>query len=244
MSTNLDVKEVYALLKKKGVQNLFHANTVRTSLTFIHEGALLSRGYVEQNSLAQTDQYTDDKDKKLGIWDSVFLDGYDLHKAFDINLYGPVLFVINLDILLDSNFKTIKATKSNPSNWSTECRFHDNIQEIDDRYLIEGKFNKAADSNIMFILDSPGKRISLDKYCDKIVLDDPRVITLKNEAIYDLVKKTLGDALSEAALDRIAIEKRHTDDRIHYCQQRYRTMAMYSIERFNKLFSKDAKLTS
>jgi hypothetical protein len=68
-------------------------------LTFIEAKALLSRHYVEVNGLLQTPQYTDEKDKSLGIWDSVFLDGYDLHLPFGVNYYGPVLFVMKLDLL-------------------------------------------------------------------------------------------------------------------------------------------------
>lgn len=72
MSNSLDSKLLFSLLSAKGVKFLHHANTVKTSLTFIKAKSLLSRAYVEKNSLDQTEQYTDTKDKKFDIWDSVF----------------------------------------------------------------------------------------------------------------------------------------------------------------------------
>src|SRR5688572_13876350 len=93
--THIEAKQLFELLKEKGVEFLHHANTVKTSLSFIEKKALLSRSYIETNELVQTPQYTDDKDKKLNIWDSIFLDGWDLHKPFGINFYGPVLFVMD-----------------------------------------------------------------------------------------------------------------------------------------------------
>lgn len=50
----LPSKEVYRILREKGLQYLYHANTVATSLTFIKQNALLSRHYVEANNLVQT----------------------------------------------------------------------------------------------------------------------------------------------------------------------------------------------
>jgi hypothetical protein len=101
---------VYDVLVEKGVTNFYHANSVRTSLTFIKERALVSRAYVEGGKLDQTDQYTDTKDKDLGIWDAVFLDVQDLHKHFGINHYGPVLFELDLKVLLDPDFNTVQIT--------------------------------------------------------------------------------------------------------------------------------------
>ncbi|MBK9485679.1 MAG: hypothetical protein IPO01_10855 [Chitinophagaceae bacterium] len=63
----------------------------KKALTFIKQGALLSRGYVETNKLAQTAQTSDALDKEFDVWDTVFLDGTDLHKKFGSrNKYGPI----------------------------------------------------------------------------------------------------------------------------------------------------------
>ena len=55
----LSAKSLYSILKEKKVDFLYHANTVLTSLTFIRERALLSRGYVAENNFEQTDQKSD-----------------------------------------------------------------------------------------------------------------------------------------------------------------------------------------
>ena len=44
------------ILMDKGVQYLYHANTVPTACTFLEHGGLLSRAYVENHSLFQTSQ--------------------------------------------------------------------------------------------------------------------------------------------------------------------------------------------
>ena len=40
--------DVYDVLQTKGVNILYHANTVTTSCTFLRIGGLASRGYVEE----------------------------------------------------------------------------------------------------------------------------------------------------------------------------------------------------
>lgn len=53
--------ETYNLLKEKGIGQLFHANTLKTSLTFIEQKALLSRHYIESNDLLQSRQKSDEE---------------------------------------------------------------------------------------------------------------------------------------------------------------------------------------
>ena len=56
----MKVAEVKKVLIHKGVTELFHVNSVITSLTFIDNGGLLSRETVEEYNLPQTDQQSDD----------------------------------------------------------------------------------------------------------------------------------------------------------------------------------------
>lgn len=65
-------RELYELFEEKGVKNLFHANTVATSITFLEEGGLLSRDWVERNERYQTPQSSDDVDKLFDVFDDVF----------------------------------------------------------------------------------------------------------------------------------------------------------------------------
>ena len=48
--TLLGAKDIYNILIKKGVSRFHHANTVKSALSFISEGALLSRSFIESNS--------------------------------------------------------------------------------------------------------------------------------------------------------------------------------------------------
>lgn len=78
----INPKRVYQILVGKKIEYLYHANTVLTSLTFIQQKALLSRNFIEREQLIQTEQKSDQEDKKYNVWDDVFLDGLDLHKKY------------------------------------------------------------------------------------------------------------------------------------------------------------------
>lgn len=88
----IPAKEIYSILKEKEVPYLYHANTVASSLTFIQNRALLSRGFVERKGLFQTPQKSDTGDKEFDVWEHIFFDGADLHLKYKrCNHYGPVL---------------------------------------------------------------------------------------------------------------------------------------------------------
>lgn len=59
----LNASELLTVLKSKGVTELYHANTVQTSCTFLRCGHVMGRGVVEERGLPQTSQQTDDLDK-------------------------------------------------------------------------------------------------------------------------------------------------------------------------------------
>lgn len=236
----IDSKAIYDLLKEKEVEHFHHANTAKTSVTFIKEDALLSRKYIESNNLTQTEQYTDEKDKELQIWDFVFLDGTDLHKKFNRrNNYGPILFHISLDILLDENFKKIKVTKSNPANWKpSNPQFYDSINEIKKDYLVGDRFQ---DGGIMFLFEKPEKKILLSKYCTKIIVDNPKIIVKDSEnvtkSVSELVKLTIQKELTAANLPNINVEIRHANGKSCNCFLQYNHMLPRRQLDFDKLFA-------
>ena len=65
---------IQRILSQKGVNNLYHANTVETACTFLQNGGLLSRGAVEDLRLHQSPQETDDTDKLLDVYYDIFFD--------------------------------------------------------------------------------------------------------------------------------------------------------------------------
>ncbi|MEZ7204893.1 hypothetical protein [Pseudoalteromonas sp. DY56-GL79] len=169
----LDNRKLYELLKDKGVTNLYHANTVATSITFIEEDGLLSREYIENKGLYQTPQTSDEIDKLFDVFDDIFLDTTDLHKHFcRQNHYGPVLFQFSLELLLDDEFE-IWVTKDNPIYWSKNSDVSDNyfesVEELSDEWSNHEIQRK------MFTVKKPGKPI-LFNYLESIILDNPKVL--------------------------------------------------------------------
>jgi hypothetical protein len=239
--SKINASHLYEVLREKGVNNFFHANTVKTAITYIKKGALLSREYVEMNGLFQTPQYTDEKDKRIGIWNSVFLDGTDLHKKFVTrNLYGPISFHISLDILLNKKFSEVRVTKNNPSGWlPTKPNFYETVEDIKNDYLAGNKFR---DGGIMFLLDNPEEAISLNAYCTKILIDDPKIVFEfndgSNKSISEMVKLTIDETLKEANLLSVETEIRHLDKRPCNCYFQYKTMFSKHRTSFDKLFAK------
>jgi len=93
-------KKVYNILTEKGVTQLHHANSVITACQFLREGSLISRGTVDRNGWFQTPQESDSIDKNLSLWFDVFVDTVDIHdRAKRKNVYGPVLFVLDVAII-------------------------------------------------------------------------------------------------------------------------------------------------
>ena len=113
----IKASDIHKWLTEINVKHLFHANTVATSMSFVQHGALLSRGYCEENGITQTPQASDDKDKRYGVWHGIFLDRVDTHRKLQTpNLYGPVLFVFKTELLLDLDDQIqCRVTKSNPA---------------------------------------------------------------------------------------------------------------------------------
>lgn len=182
MSIELDSKKVYDVLRKKGLENFYHANTFQTSLTFIEANSLLSREYIEKNGLKMTAQKSDVKDKKLGIWDFIFIDGKDFAVYFDRpNEYGPILFILDNVLLLDANNPTVRITKSNPIYWSEEGdqteNYYTSIDDFDKDYLAG---DKQKDGGIMFIVTTVNGKLILTKYLKEIIIDDSG-ITFKDK---------------------------------------------------------------
>lgn len=168
--------DVYAVLQRIGATQLHHANTVTTSSTFLEQGGLASRGFVERHSLRQTPQSSDEKDKRYNIWHCVFLDHVDIHyragRAKGPNLYGPVLFLLDLGILLrlpvDSE---VFVTKTNPVHWFDSQPVGDRWFQSTDELaanLVFGNFDK------MLVIQTPSAMIPFPDKRVQIALDDPK----------------------------------------------------------------------
>lgn len=239
----INPKIVYQILANKGVEYLYHANTVLTSLTFLNHKALLSRGYVDINNLTQTEQESDSEDKKFNVWDDIFLDGIDLHKKYKkANNYGPILFVMKLDLLQAPSLPPLLVTKNNPWYWkdedSWEDRYFKNPEEIKIKYLAAGQL----DSRIMFTFRSPGTFIKLNKYLREVIVDRPTIIvdfkSGEKKNIGDHTYEKIREALDNNSLGHIPMRFRHVDDNFYLCScdLNYTWLKNWRFEEFFKRY--------
>ncbi len=189
----LDNQELYNLFERKGVKNLFHANTVATSITYIEEGGLLSRQDIDDNGFYQTPQTSDDIDKLFDVFGDVFLDTIDLHKHFSRqNHYGPVLFIFNLELIRNSELN-IWVTKDNPINWDRHSDLKDNyFQSVEELSETWDSFDVQRK---MFTIRKPAKPI-LFEYLECIVLDNPKVLINEDISLRKESRKALENAVS------------------------------------------------
>ena len=219
--------DVYNVLKGKNIHNLYHANTVTTSCTFLKLGGLASRRYVANLGLPQTSQYTDAMDKKYGIWYDVFTDTVDIHdRASQVNWYGPVLFVLGVDILKALPVKSeVLVTKKNPTKWidgePLEERFFTTQEELESSLEV-GTFDQmVVVRTCKGILPFPDEAI-------RVILDDPQR-TMSDGTSAFLHATT---CIRSAALGNTSI---HLTKRI--CRRDCRCIELYKTFRdFDKFF--------
>jgi len=168
--------EVYEILGNIKVTHLHHANSVTTSCTFLEQGGLGSRGFVEDNGLKQTPQSSDEKDKRYGIWHRVFVDNVDIHeRAGPVrgpNEYGPVLFVLDRDVLLElPTDSEVAVTKQNPCYWYDNQpdseRWFESVGELA-AGLEKGEFAQ------MLVIKTPTGKLDFPNGKARIILDDPQ----------------------------------------------------------------------
>ena len=179
----LDSSKLYPFLIENDISYLYHANTVCTSKSFIEKRALLSRQYMEENGLELTPQNTDELDKKFGIYNETFLDGWDLAELYKKpNIYGPVTFKFKVDILLQS--KTLRITKLNPYYWHKEEGWFSSEEEYTQRFPNFDKLDKGHKS---FVLEA---KLPFSTYLEEIIFDFPNN-RISNEAFLQSVDYVL-----------------------------------------------------
>lgn len=242
----LSSKALYKILKEKDVKNLFHANTVATSLTFISSNALLSRFQVEMDGLSQSFQRSDAKDKRYDVWDHIYLDGTDHHKKyFQPNFYGPVLFIFSLEILASPSFQNVFILRTNPHFWTDktteEEKFYKNIDEVNSNYLT----NKGNDSQIMFTFRHSAYELKLNKFLIGIGIDEPKIILKMrsgNEMLAgDYIRAVIETAMQENGIGHLPLLKRH-ERRMDWCRchAEYNWMYHFNKREFLRRFSRTA----
>lgn len=166
-------QEVYEVLQKRGGNKLYHANSVKTTLSLLKLGGLASRGAVADNGLPQTSQISDDKDRQYGIWHDSFLDTFDIHRALSRrNFYGPVLFVMAAELLLRLPAgATVLVTRCNPTKWADVP--HDERYFMTKRDLEVGL--RVGHFDHMITIRSPNGVVPFAGTLERVLLDEPRL---------------------------------------------------------------------
>lgn len=174
-------RKVYEILKSKGVDHIYHANSVITSCQFLRRGALLSRGTIARSGLYQSAQKSDETDKKLGIWFDVFADSDDIHyRAKRANAYGSVLFVLDVELIAKAYTGKVWVTKLNPTKWNGKPhkeRWFVSQKDLEDNF-VRGRFDH------MIVFRHCGGELPIKKHLKKIIVDDPRLASKPSKIDY------------------------------------------------------------
>lgn len=220
-------EELYRFLKVKGINYLYHANSVTTSCSFIQMGGLVSRGNMEQSGLQQTEQSSDRIDKSFGVWNHIFLDVFDLHKFFQRdNFYGPVCFVIDSSILISKELPPVHITTTNPIYWKScfDRKYLNSLNEYTQNFDFNCSRSKIQQK--MITIEAENYVIDFNKYLKGIILDDPEINGYYNHALAKLREK-----LNKYNLEKIEISKRQCYN--CRCKKNY---ARYNDQYMKKFF--------
>jgi len=217
---------VYETLKENGVDTIYHANSVLTACQFLRAGSLLSRGTVDRRGLYQTLQKSDRIDRRYSIWFDVFTDSVDIHARIkEVNLYGPVLFVIDSRLIKKADTGKVWVTKLNPTKWKGRRhgeRWFESADDLEDNFVL-GTFDQ------MIAFRHCGGELPFMKCLKQIILDDPK---LKKSGIdyYSMAYGALTLAITEGGLD-VKISKRRCPSQCECIKQyesdKHRSRAMF-----------------
>jgi len=213
---DLPSKAVWDVLEDRGIDKLYHANSVITGCQFLRHRALLSRGSVERLKLAQSEQYSDGIDRRHSLWFDVFVDSVDIHdRARRANRYGPALFVLGLDKIRTTYTGRVWVTKINPTNWadtSVEDRWFRSKAELQENF-VRGDFGQ------MIVFRHCGGALPIERSLQEIILDDPRM-DLEGVDLHGAAVGALTLAMSDSGLNA-PISRRQCSRRCT-CRDEYR----------------------
>ncbi len=163
-------KSLYKTLKSKGIDYIYHANSVITSCQFLRKGALISRGTIDRRGMYQTPQDSDRIDQEQGVWFDVFADTVDIHKRASCkNIYGPVLFILKTEIIKEVYTGGVWVTRTNPTYWkgkSYDEKWFTSSKELDEE-LVKGTFEQ------MIVFRHCGGELPIKDHLEELILDDP-----------------------------------------------------------------------
>jgi hypothetical protein len=226
-------EEVYEAFRKIGATQLHHANTVATSCSFLGLGGLASRELVAKRGLPQTPQDSDEIDKKFEIWHCIFVDHVDIHnragRVKGPNQYGPVLFVLDLRVLLGLPKETnVFVSKKNPIYFRTGEKARDRWYQSADELAADlqfGNFDK------MIVIETPSGLLKFPDGRAIVRLDSPeRALQSGVDGRTNAERKLKAAAKKGGVCITISPANCHS---VCSCVQKY---ASYPSHHFEKLF--------
>ena len=200
-------KQVYEVLRDAEVKSIFHANSVITACQFLRSGSLMSRGTIERKGLYQTAQNSDLIDKKRGIWFDVFMDSVDIHhRASRANVYGPILFILDLNLIKRSYTGRVWVTKLNPTKWGEKDhrkRWFLSRKDLEENFVY-GNFDQ------MIVFRHCGGELPFKQYLQEIILDDPAIRSKTGIDYYSMAYGAIRLAMTEGQI-KARISKRECE---------------------------------
>lgn len=205
----LQGSDIYEILKRIGVRHLHQANSVTTSCTYLQQGGVVSRGFAEERRLQQSAQPTDELDRKYGIWHTIFVPHVDIHdrqgQTKAPNLFGPVLFVLDADVLLRlPPGAEVRVTRRSPAYWyDTEpdsARWFQNPEEVAQNL-------SPDDLHKMPAIRTPSGRLDFPNRRARIILDDPQRQLQSGANAYAHAEARLREAAGHGKVE-VSIERR------------------------------------
>jgi len=205
----LEGRDIYEVLKHIGVTHLHQANSVITSCTYLQQGGIVSRGFAEDHGLQQSAQPSDEIDRKYGIWHTIFVPHVDIHdrqgQTKAPNLFGPVLFVLDLDVLLRlPPGAEVRVTKRSPAYWydnePDSARWFQNAEEVAQNL-------SPDDLHKMPAIQTPSGRLDFPNRRARIILDDPQRQVPSGVNAYTHAEARLREAAAHSKIE-VSIERR------------------------------------
>ncbi|MGA8012763.1 MAG: hypothetical protein WB949_10080 [Candidatus Acidiferrales bacterium] len=121
------------------------------------------------------------------------------------NAYGPVLFVLGLDVLLNLPANTeVLVTKDNPTRWHAGQPYTEQWFQTPDELAA---CIKLGDFGKMAVIRIPGGKLDFPHRQAEIVLDDPRMHVSSGDDAYAFAERRLREAAT-ASGTAVQISKR------------------------------------
>lgn len=131
-----EIQELVELLNNRGAY-LYHACQLLDFQSYLNVGGIPSRSHLESKRQRYTPFKTDQRDRTNGVWDKVFANLSDFGSTFAAggpavpNTYGPILFQITPEALLEATDVAICLRSAGGQGFKRESEAFTSVQDVD-----------------------------------------------------------------------------------------------------------------